>query len=194
MAAQIEAAMLAALEKAAAERYSMLRARQELGLAQAGVRLQSLRVTRADHGVKLAELQQERAYIQVKTYAEWIDKGLNEYEEEMLHAYDDAAELQGLIAENEASIQLMQAMTTAATASMPWSAAAAAITLVGVGLTAFARAGKASKLASVQRDIQKASFNASYERPKASRTNNMTKLSFASAGPCSSSRHESCPA
>ncbi len=29
---------------------------------------------------------------------------------------------------------------------------------------------------------------------KASRTNNMTKLSFASAGPCSSSRHESCPA
>ncbi len=30
--------------------------------------------------------------------------------------------------------------------------------------------------------------------PKASRTNNMTKLSFASAGPCSSSRHESCPA
>ncbi len=34
-----------------------------------------------------------------------------------------------------------------------------------------------------------------YERDgKASRTNNMTKLSFASAGPCSSSRHESCPA
>ncbi len=32
------------------------------------------------------------------------------------------------------------------------------------------------------------------EAPKASRTNNMTKLSFASAGPCSSSRHESCPA
>ncbi len=29
---------------------------------------------------------------------------------------------------------------------------------------------------------------------KASRINNMTKLSFASAGPCSSSRHESCPA
>lgn len=162
VAAQIEAAMLAALEKGAAERYSMLRARQELGLAQAGVRLQSLRVTRADHGVKLAELQQERASIQVKTYGEWITKGLNEYEEEMLKAYDDAGELQGLIAGLEANIQLAQAMTTAATATVGAGAAAAAA--VGVGFLAGFRGAAAGKLARTQRDIQKASFNASYER------------------------------
>jgi hypothetical protein len=166
VAAQVETAMLAALEKGDAERYSMFKARQELGLAQAGVRLQSLRVTRADHGVKLAELQQERANIQVNTYEEWISAGLNQYEEEMLKAYDNAAELQGLISENDASIQLMQAMTTAATASTAWSAAAASTMAVGVGLTAFSRSGNTKKLARSQRDAQIASFNASYERRK----------------------------
>jgi hypothetical protein len=163
-AAQIEAEMLAALEKGAVERYTMLKARQELGLAQAGVRLQSLRVTRADHGVKLAELQQERASIQVKTYEEWIAKGLNEYEEEMLKAYSDVAVLQTEIAGIEASIQLAQAVTTAATASV--GAAAASTAAVAVGFFAGLRGGKSWQLAEAQKTAQVSSFNASYERRK----------------------------
>jgi peptidoglycan hydrolase-like protein with peptidoglycan-binding domain len=64
LAQQIEATFLSALEKRDAEFYQLLRARQEIRLANAGVRLQDLRVREAEHGVQLAELQLERAQIQ----------------------------------------------------------------------------------------------------------------------------------
>src|SRR6185312_1906037 len=54
MAQQIEAAFLAALEKGDAERYNLLRARQDMTLAKAGVSLQTMRVKEAEDGVKLA--------------------------------------------------------------------------------------------------------------------------------------------
>src|SRR5262249_18528218 len=62
-------------EKADAERYSMLKARQDLQLARAGVRLQTLRVKEAQDGVKLAQIQQQRAQVQVDTYQYWLDAG-----------------------------------------------------------------------------------------------------------------------
>lgn len=64
LAAQMEAAMLAAFEKRDAELYSLLKARQDVKLTRAGVRLQDMRVREAEDGVKLAELQQQRAQIQ----------------------------------------------------------------------------------------------------------------------------------
>ncbi|MCI0627640.1 MAG: hypothetical protein L0387_39320 [Acidobacteria bacterium] len=80
LAMQIEAAMLSALEKRDVEAYSALKARQEVRLARAGVRLQDLRVKESQDGVTLAELQQERAQIQVNHYQQWINEGLNTYE------------------------------------------------------------------------------------------------------------------
>jgi hypothetical protein len=80
LAQQIEASFLSAIEKGDAERYSMLKARQDVGLTRAGVRLQTLRVKEAQDGVKLAELQQQRAQIQVNTYQNWISAGMNDAE------------------------------------------------------------------------------------------------------------------
>ena len=39
------------------------------------MRLQSLRLTEANNGVKLAELQEQRAMIQLTTYQDWISRG-----------------------------------------------------------------------------------------------------------------------
>jgi peptidoglycan hydrolase-like protein with peptidoglycan-binding domain len=80
LAQQTEAAFFAMLERADAERYNLLKARQDLNLAKAGVRLQTLRVKEAEDGVQLAELQRERAQIQVNQYEEWLDEGHNEWE------------------------------------------------------------------------------------------------------------------
>lgn len=55
LAAQIEAVLLASLEKGADAAYNLLKARQELGLARANVQLQSLRLTQSEHGITLAE-------------------------------------------------------------------------------------------------------------------------------------------
>ena len=92
LAAQIEAAMLSALERRDAEAHTLLQARQQLSLAQAGVRLQDLRVGEANDGVTLAELQQERAQIQIETYEDWLQMGANEYENDMIFAYRTAAQ------------------------------------------------------------------------------------------------------
>jgi hypothetical protein len=76
LALQMEAAFLSALEKFDAESYSILRARQEVRLARAGVQLQNLRVKEAEDGVTLAELQKDRAEIQQDYYQGLINEGM----------------------------------------------------------------------------------------------------------------------
>ena len=65
-AAQVEAAFLGAAVQRDQAAYTLHKARQELTLAQAQVRLQALRVTDASNAVKLAQLQQQRAVIQLE--------------------------------------------------------------------------------------------------------------------------------
>jgi hypothetical protein len=88
MAAQVESSLLSALERRDAEAYSLLKARQELGLAQAGIKLQTLRLTQANDGVKLATLQQSRAQIQALTYQNWLSTGYLESERNYLQALE----------------------------------------------------------------------------------------------------------
>jgi hypothetical protein len=64
LAAQIEASMLAALQQRDAAAYDELRARQDLALQRAGVRLKELDATRAQDTVRLAGLQRDRAVAQ----------------------------------------------------------------------------------------------------------------------------------
>ena len=87
LAGQIEAALLASLEKRDNEAFTLLKARQELGLAQAGIRLQSFRLKEANNGTKLAELRKKRTEIQVQTYTKWMQSSLNQYEQQMISAY-----------------------------------------------------------------------------------------------------------
>ena len=76
IAQQIEASFLSALEKLDAESYNILKARQDIQLNRAGVRLQDLRVREVKSGVTLAELQKERSQIQVDHYKKLLESGI----------------------------------------------------------------------------------------------------------------------
>jgi hypothetical protein len=76
VANQIEGSMLSALEKRDAEAYNLLKAKQDIGLARAGIKLQQLRFKEAEGQVKLAELQEQRAQIQVDHYQELLNGGI----------------------------------------------------------------------------------------------------------------------
>ncbi|MDT7827137.1 ribosomal protein L7/L12 [Pricia sp. S334] len=84
LAQQIESAYLSALQGKEAELYSQLKARQDLDLSKAGVRLQDLRVDQAVESVTLAELQKDSAEIQVGHYQNLIIKGLLQNEKQAL--------------------------------------------------------------------------------------------------------------
>jgi len=93
-AVQFEAAFLAALEKRDKEAFDLLNARANVRLAQAGVRLQDLRVAEARDNIKLAELQRSRAALQARTYEDWINAGLSPTELSLLGWYDWLAAFQ----------------------------------------------------------------------------------------------------
>jgi hypothetical protein len=91
IAQHIESAMLSAIEKGVAEAYTMLRARQDLELAQSGVQLEMLRLKQANDGVTLASLQQARAQIHLDHYAKLLAEGEIEQEREALESLRAAA-------------------------------------------------------------------------------------------------------
>ena len=91
IAQQVEASFLSALEKLDAELYNLLKARQDMQLSQAGVRLQDLRIREAESGVDLAELQKDRSQIQADYYQDLLDEGLIEREQESLSLLGIAA-------------------------------------------------------------------------------------------------------
>ncbi len=80
-AQQMENALLAAMEKEAQANYNILKARQELDMAKAGVKLQELRVTEAEEGVELTQMQRQSAQIRWDYYQELMETGLSEWEE-----------------------------------------------------------------------------------------------------------------
>lgn len=86
LAQQAEAAFLSALEKRDAEAYSLLKAKQDIAVSRANIQLQDLRVREAEDGIGLAQLQLDRNQFMVDQYSEWIDNGLNAWEEAQLIA------------------------------------------------------------------------------------------------------------
>jgi hypothetical protein len=79
-AQQMEASLLAALEKGAQAKYNIFKARQELSMAKAGVKLQETRVTEAEQGVGLAQVQRQSAQTRRDYYQELVDGGLSDWE------------------------------------------------------------------------------------------------------------------
>jgi hypothetical protein len=91
LAAQIEASMLAAIEKRVSEEYDLRKARQDLGLAQAGAQLQQSRLTEAQDGTILATAQKHRAEIQLDHYASLLeDRGLKQQEQNVIDGLQSA--------------------------------------------------------------------------------------------------------
>lgn len=114
LAAQIEGALLSSLVNRDENARTLLEARQQLSLTQAGVRLQDLRIGEANDGVTLADLQKERAQIQIDTYDDWLQTGANEYEKQMIDAYGVAASAQKGAADASRSIQVKQSAISSA--------------------------------------------------------------------------------
>jgi hypothetical protein len=79
-AQQIEASMLSALEKRDVEFYNLIKARQDVRLARAGVRLQDIRIREAEDGVELTQLQQERSQIQFDHYGTLLEEPISDLE------------------------------------------------------------------------------------------------------------------
>ena len=90
IAQQLEALMLAALERGDAEAYSLLQARQNAQLARETVRLNELQVRQAEDRVLRADLQQERAQIEQDHFTELLAAGETEHEREALALLADA--------------------------------------------------------------------------------------------------------
>jgi hypothetical protein len=165
LAGQIEAAMLSALVQRDAEASNLLNARQQLKLAQAGVQLQTLRIVEANSGVKLAELQRDRAQIQLQQYQEWISNGLNQWEQAMILNYQQLQEAQIEAAGYEMIAQTLQAMTTAA-AGGATGAGAASVFAAMVPIALAAKMTATTTAINAQTAAQINSIYASYERRK----------------------------
>jgi len=76
MAQQLESTLLSLYEKGDAENYNLLKARQDLRLISAGVRLQDLRLQEAESHIVLSELQRDRITQTSEYYKGLIDNGL----------------------------------------------------------------------------------------------------------------------
>ena len=163
-AEQVESLFLSAAVKRDEAAYSLHKARQELTLTQAQVRLQSLRLTEANNGVKLAELQEQRAMIQFTTYQDWISRGPNEYELTMLQKYSEAASLKSSATLFSAHAQALQILTIAATADATADNPGARIAALAAQGEVMASAGYSSELARVEGEIQAEALQASLER------------------------------
>lgn len=84
IAQQVEASFLQLLEKKDLEHYSSIRAKQDLGVANATVSLQDLRVTEANHGIDLAVKQLNRVDATLEHYSQLLESELSELEKAVL--------------------------------------------------------------------------------------------------------------
>lgn len=164
IAQQVEATFLATLEKRDGEEYNLLKANQDLGLAQANVQLQNLRVIEAADSLTLAERQKERADFQVQTYQGFLDAGMNHWERKLLDDYRDSLVARNLVAGLDAALSVAQMLA---------NSAGEGILGLGFGVhTVFAPAaaalavGKAAATINannIEADIQRHSLQASIE-------------------------------
>lgn len=170
LAAQMEAAMLAALEKRDNEAYLLLKARQDVALSRAGIRLQNLRVKEAEGGVELAQLQQERAQLQVDRYQEWIDAGLNESEETMIAAYEDEAKYEKNAVWARAAHQsygdVLAGVQAGSAIPHPAAGIVAASIIAGLQAATWLAATNTADAIDARKQAHIASINASLERNK----------------------------
>lgn len=91
LAGQLEARLLSALEQRDREAYDMLRANQDLTVARSNVQLQALRLTEAQSGVGLAELQRDRARLQQQHYTALLAEPVSRTEQAAVNYLINAA-------------------------------------------------------------------------------------------------------
>jgi hypothetical protein len=96
IAQQVEASYLSVLQQRDATAYDELRARNDLEVAGATVTMSVTKMAEAATGMRLADLQRQRAQVQEDHFGGLIEGGLNFYEYSALGAFGVAALLHGL--------------------------------------------------------------------------------------------------
>jgi receptor-binding and translocation channel-forming TcA subunit of Tc toxin/ABC toxin-like protein len=152
LAQQLESSMLSTLQQRDAEAYSLMKARQDVQLARAGIKLQDLRVNEAQDSVKLAELQRDRAQIQVSQYDEWLGAGWSTLENASIDAQYVAIGAYGAAT---------GAYLYAAYAAQQDRASKIGVALGAAGQVAAALAAVLSQMASYERRAQEWAFQKS---------------------------------
>src|SRR5690554_4870508 len=94
MAQQLESQFLATLEKEDAERYSLLKARQDLQTAKSTVKLQDLRMRQANNERDLAGLQLDKVEFSFDHFEGLISAGVNSFEQSSIALLITAAAFQ----------------------------------------------------------------------------------------------------
>lgn len=87
LAQQLEATFLSILEKRDAEFYNLLKARQDINLSLAGVRLRQLGMLEARDNVRLYQLQVERSAFQEEYYEDLTAEATNKAETDAMLGY-----------------------------------------------------------------------------------------------------------
>ena len=99
-ASQLEAQMLSALEKYDDQSYRLLKARQDLGLAQATVKLHVLRVSEAGDRLTLSKLQKSRVDDQIAYFQELLSKPISDNEQAALDNYREASDISEFVSQH----------------------------------------------------------------------------------------------
>jgi hypothetical protein len=167
LAQQIEAAFLAALEKRDAEYYSLMRAKQDVRLTRASVRLQDLRVREAEGSVKLAQLQQDRATLQADHYKTLIEEDRSQNEKDALRWMEAARDWQYASAASNAVAAILHGVvaglksstdSAAAVSAVASSASAGSSSMSSLAGAASTWSSYLSTLASYERRLQEWEF------------------------------------
>ena len=162
LAAQVEAAYLQAMEREDTETYRELEAGHHLELAAQGVNLQRLRVDQARSGTDLSRRRQNRVRILQSTYGDWLDEGLNGWEQATIAAYITGGYARATATGLQAAASVAQASIGVAAAGVGAPAAAASATTFGILTGLGAIASQAAVAA--ETTAQVSSLQASFER------------------------------
>lgn len=162
LSAQVEAAYLQALERHDTEIYRELEAGHHLELAARGSELQRLRVTQARNGTELARRRQSRVRVLQRTYSEWLDEGLNGWEEATIAATIGGGVARATAIGFQAGAAIAQAAMSTAAAG-PYSAAVAPAAAAFGTLTVLGTIASGAAI-TAETTAQISSFQASFER------------------------------
>ncbi|MFC1719417.1 hypothetical protein ACFL6S_37550 [Candidatus Poribacteria bacterium] len=147
LAQQLEATFLSALEKRDSQYCNLLKAKQDINLGLAGVRLRQLGLTEARDGVRLAGLQLERAQIQEQHY------------QSLLEESDDFFEKAGLVIMAAVGIAMIASGAGAFGAAASWKTISGGASMLLSTLTGVSDSGKRERelrqaLKLSQQDVQ----------------------------------------
>jgi hypothetical protein len=162
LAGQVEASMLAAIQAGDQERYTRLKARQDLSISRAGVRLQNLRTTEAKSEARVAELSKQRATLSVSHYTELLEEGPSATEQAALLALGAAVFFQQAAAVSSVVAASIQGSYAAGLSAVPVTAATAPP--VWASMWSSIASASSSQAAAVQTLSSLLSMQAGFER------------------------------